>query len=1009
MKRTYTLLFGIIFSITVSNAQTFIEGSPPSGFSYKATILKSNGSIVPNKTISLQISILQGRSKENVVYSNIFHPKTSEYGQIDIIIDLSNVQISWDQGPFYLKTEYDDKGGNAWLTLSTTQLLSVPYSLYSGSATTAKETDPVFVSHPAYNYSPSLLNNGNIAYSWGDHSTAGYVTKDGMQTLTNKTFTSPIINSPSGLTKADVNLGEVDNTSDLLKPISASTKAALESKENALTFNTPLFRSTNIISLFPATSSSDGFLSSIDKVKLDGLQNANGSETKITSGNNISVSGNGTVEIPYSINSTVPIINGNNKGDMQYWDGTKWVLIPVGLNGQVLTIINGTPAWVGGSSQPLVITTTIVSSIFTTSAKSGGNITSDGGNPITERGVCWSKSANPTILNNKTNDGSGAGSFSSSLTGLDAETIYYVRAYAINSAGPTYGDQQSFTTRAEDIIPIVFNPNLNYGKVSDIDGNVYKTIKIGPNEWMAENLKVTKYSDGTPIPDGSFSGSWGAIKYGAYCEFLDRNLETHVSTYGRLYNYYAIKDNRNLCPTGWHVPIGLELEDLLISAGGLDNGAIGLKEIGIAHWADQNLNNFATNETGFTALPGGMRTFGGSYLPSMNYGGDGYWWFIFDPDDESYGQKYFTLTSSNNTVVIAPAYNKEMAMSVRCINGGLENDNDTDVDGIPNAVDPDPVDPDSDNDGLNDGAEDKNFNGIIDFGETNPLDADTDDDGISDGGESVYSTNPLNADTDSDGLTDGLEVGKGEPGVLGGNSNSGVIYLGTADAWFGDSYTSTTTNPIAADTDNDLLSDYQEDKDHDGAFDANETNPQDADTDDDSDPDGTDCKPLDNTFFHGATEICGDGIDQDCSGTDLNCWQSGMLDRNNYYRAEVGERPVSWSNQLAEQAQTWADHLASTDQLEHSTIGGYMENIAYTIGTSELNPAAVVDLWASEKANFNLSNCSCPSGLCGHYWIIINYHVSNVGCGKSISSSNRWYYVCQYTPPSSFVCPIPEN
>jgi hypothetical protein len=135
---------------------------------------------------------------------------------------------------------------------------------------------------------------------------------------------------------------------------------------------------------------------------------------------------------------------GANAGDMLYWNGTQWISIPAGSNGQVLTFNNGVPTW-GGVQIPIV-STTAISNITGNSANSGGNVTSDGGSPVTARGVCWNITSNPTTSDNHTTDGSGTGSFVSNLTGLSVSTLYYVRAYATNSAGTSYGNQVSFTT-----------------------------------------------------------------------------------------------------------------------------------------------------------------------------------------------------------------------------------------------------------------------------------------------------------------------------------------------------------------------------------------------------------------------------------------------------------------------------------------------------------------------------------------------------------------------------------
>ena len=136
----------------------------------------------------------------------------------------------------------------------------------------------------------------------------------------------------------------------------------------------------------------------------------------------------------------------NAAGEMQYWDGIKWVTIPTGQPGQLLQInSNGVPAWTGAGYAS--VSTTVLSSVTSTTAVSGGNISSDGGSSITARGVCWAITPNPTIAGNKTSDGTGTGVFTSNITGLSTGTVYYVRSYATNSVtGTSYGNQLSFMT-----------------------------------------------------------------------------------------------------------------------------------------------------------------------------------------------------------------------------------------------------------------------------------------------------------------------------------------------------------------------------------------------------------------------------------------------------------------------------------------------------------------------------------------------------------------------------------
>jgi len=240
------------------------------------------------------------------------------------------------------------------------------------------------------------------------------------------------------------------------------------------------------------------------------------------------------------------------------------------------------------------ITTTAVSSINISSAQSGGNITNDGGAPVTARGVVWSTTENPTIENNEglTEDGEGSGSFISNLTDLDILTNYYVRAYATNSIGTSYGNPVIFTTLMPD------GPG---SIITDVDGNIYNTIWINNKQWMKENLKTTKYNDDTPIPNITSIIEWNQLTTGTYA-WYNNDEGTYKDPYGGLYNWYAVETGK-LCPSGWHVPSNSEYNNLITYLGGTAIAGGKMKETGTEHWASPNSG--ATNESGFTALPGG--------------------------------------------------------------------------------------------------------------------------------------------------------------------------------------------------------------------------------------------------------------------------------------------------------------------------------------------------------------------------------------------------------------------
>jgi uncharacterized protein (TIGR02145 family) len=185
------------------------------------------------------------------------------------------------------------------------------------------------------------------------------------------------------------------------------------------------------------------------------------------------------------------------------------------------------------------IKTSAVTDVVALSAKSGGNITNDGGSAITERGVVYGTSPNPTISNYKVTAGTGTGTFTATMAPLASQQTYYARAYAINSSGTAYGNQVQFNASSANT-------------VTDIDGNVYPYVSVCGKDWLAANLKTTKYKNGDPITDGSgTSFNWLSYTNGAYA--YPDNQQTNNAQYGKLYNLEAVRDSRGVCPTGWHV------------------------------------------------------------------------------------------------------------------------------------------------------------------------------------------------------------------------------------------------------------------------------------------------------------------------------------------------------------------------------------------------------------------------------------------------------------------------
>ena len=212
---------------------------------------------------------------------------------------------------------------------------------------------------------------------------------------------------------------------------------------------------------------------------------------------------------------------------------------------------------------------------------------------------------------------------------------------------------------------IVFNSNLSYGTVTDIDGNVYKTITIGTQTWMAENLKTTKYRNGDSIHHITDKTEWFNLfnsPTAAYCIY--NNTPGISENYGNLYNWYAVSDSRNIAPAGWHVPSDSEWTVLTNNlAGNLEAGGE-LKETGTTHW--KSPNNYATNQSGFTALPSGWRGGDGIFYGISE--GALWWSSTFHINECARARSLYYLTSFIYNDSLASTTN---GYSVRCIKDNI--------------------------------------------------------------------------------------------------------------------------------------------------------------------------------------------------------------------------------------------------------------------------------------------------------------------------------------------------
>lgn len=382
-----------------------------------------------------------------------------------------------------------------------------------------------------------------------------------------------------------------------------------------------------------------------------------------------------------------------------------------------------------------IVTTMPASSITVTTAVSGGEIISDGGYPIIEKGIVWGMSPNPNLSDLQTIDGNGSGAFVSNMALLSGNRTYYVRAYARNQLGVGYGNEISFTTlpvlpSVVSTLPVVFYKDtmaFGQGKVIDYGGGslsefgvVFSTspnptiadrksvrpvisldsfyarctsllsnttyyvkayaineagvsygdeisfttaasspgnVIVSDQVWMPKDLAVTNYRNGDPIPQVTDPAAWAALTTGAWC-WYNNDSATYASVYGRIYNGYAITDPRGLAPLGWHVPADADWDKLAIVLGGFYRAGGGLKDTSDLYWPPSFYDD---NRSGFTALPNGMRQVTGNFFAIGYYGN---WW---SAGSIGGGPNSYSLQWFDENLTLTLGINKKYGFSVRCL------------------------------------------------------------------------------------------------------------------------------------------------------------------------------------------------------------------------------------------------------------------------------------------------------------------------------------------------------
>jgi len=480
------VLLLLIFSLQL----TTVFAQSPKMFKYQTVVRNSAGAIIQNQAVAFRISLLQGSATGTAAYSETQSKSTNDFGLVNleigngIIVSGAMNTINWANGPYFIKVELDIANGTNFITMGTSELLSVPYALYAEKAGNSSytETDPIYAISPAHSITNTNINNWNTAFGWGNHAglyhPIGYVpawseitSKPTLDTsFTNELQTLSISNDTLYLTNGG--FVKLPSSSTTLLPPTATVQTAT----NILSFSATLNGTVNAKGLSTSVIFEWGLTTSYGS-------NATTLQSPVTGSTNVAVTANLTglqsaTTYHYRIKAT-NAVNVTYSNDMTF------------------TTANSAPQ----------LTTSAISAILAFTATSGGNVIYDGGSPVTTRGICYSTSPTPTTANFSIANGTGSGSFVSNLTGLTQVTTYYVRAYATNNVGTTYGNELSFTTIAL--------PTVTTSAYTDLQGNTAKAggsiTNTGGSVITAQGLCWSTST--TPTITNSITTSFNAVMH----------------------------------------------------------------------------------------------------------------------------------------------------------------------------------------------------------------------------------------------------------------------------------------------------------------------------------------------------------------------------------------------------------------------------------------------------------------------------------------------------------------
>ena len=669
MRKTIILCFIFLSTFKIMLAQA------PSLMSYQAVIWDASGNLVSGKLVDMKISILRDSPTGTVVYSETHRQQTNINGLISLLIGAGTnstgkiSDINWGVGSYLLKTETDPNGESNFSIVGTSQLVSLPYSMHSNTSNTSntsnksynlvtptpglpgqiltvdKDGKPIWVSTL-----PTVSTTNSSAVTPNTAASGGFVTSDGGSPVTARgivwsTFPNPSIslntktNNGNGLgTFTSFLSGLIQNTIYFARAYATNNNGTAYGNEIVFTTlaNLPILSTTSISAITTNLSISGGNITS------------DGGSPVTSRGVVWSTSPNATVSLSTKTNDGMGLgifnstLSGLTPNTTYYVRAYASNTAGSGYGNEVSfkTLIGAVPP---------TVTTNAAKEISYTTFTTGGNVSFNGGANVTARGIVWSQTRIPNITNSaKTANGSGNGVFASYLFDLAPNSIYYVRAYATNSAGTGYGVTDTIKTRAFENCP---------STITDIDSNVYNVVAIGNQCWTKDNMKVSRYRNGESIPIMINNAGWESITSGLRCWYANDSTSYEIP-YGNSYNWYAAVDERGLCPLGWHVPSDAEWSTLTDYLGGENQAGGKMKSTGTTYWETPNTGS--TFESGFSAFPAGFRYNDGGFDGNRVFA------FFWSATEYEASARYRSLRF-NVSSVFRLIDSKSFGASVRCL------------------------------------------------------------------------------------------------------------------------------------------------------------------------------------------------------------------------------------------------------------------------------------------------------------------------------------------------------